>query len=431
MHTLRIANGRVIDPSQGLDQVTDLWIRGEHILGTGPQPQLAAARVLDATGKIVCPGLIDMHVHLREPGREEDETISTGTAAALAGGVTSVACMPNTEPALDSQAAAEFVYLQAERAGNANVFPVGAITKGRNGAELAEIGGLVEGGAVAFTDDGSPVVSAEVMRRALEYCRMFDKAVLSHCEDLDLTRGGVMHEGYESMRLGLKGMPAAAEEVMVHRDIALAELTGGRLHILHVSTAGSVDLIRRARQRGVRVSGEACPHHLTLTDRALRSFDSNYKMAPPLRTEDDVQALIAGLKDGTLEVLASDHAPHAPEKKTRELDRAPNGIIGLETILPVCVRALVEPGHLSWPQLIEKLTVNPARVLGIDRGTLRPGADADVTVIDPVTEWIIDPAQFRSKSRNTPFGGWKVRGRAQAVIVGGEVKFEEPSVWAT
>jgi dihydroorotase len=422
MNTLRITNGRVIDPSQNLDQVTDLWIRGEHIFALGPRPDLQATRTIDAAGKIVCPGLIDMHVHLREPGREEDETIATGTAAALAGGVTSVACMPNTEPALDSQAAAEFVYLQAERAGNANVFPVGAITKGRQGAELAEIGGLVEGGAVAFTDDGSPVVSAEIMRRALEYCRMFDKAVLSHSEDLELTRGGVMNEGFESMRLGLRGMPAAAEEIMVYRDIALAELTGGRLHILHVSTAGSVELIRRARQRGVQVTGEACPHHFTLTDRCLRGFDSNFKMAPPLRTEADVRAVIEGLKDGTLAVIATDHAPHAPEKKMRELDQAPNGIIGLETLIPTCVVSLIEPGHLTWPQLIEKLTINPARVLGIDRGTLRPGADADVTVIDPAVEWTIDPSQFRSKSRNCPFAGWKVRGRAQTVIVSGEVK---------
>jgi dihydroorotase len=422
MNVLRIANGRVIDPSQNLDQVSDVWIRGEHILGTGPQPQLQATRTIDATGKIVCPGLIDMHVHLREPGREEDETIATGTAAALAGGVTSVACMPNTEPALDSQAAAEFVYLQAERAGNANVFPIGAITKGRQGKELAEIGGLIEGGAVAFTDDGSPVVSAEIMRRALEYCRMFDKAVLSHSEDLDLTRGGVMNEGFESMRLGLRGMPAAAEEIMVYRDIALAELTGGRLHILHVSTAGSVDLIRRARRRGVRVSGEACPHHFTLTDRYLRTFDSNYKMAPPLRTEADVQAIIEGLKDGTLEVIATDHAPHAPEKKMRELDQAPNGIIGLETLLPICVLGLIEPGHLSWPQLIEKLTTNPARILGIGLGTLKLGADADVTIIDPTVEWTIEPNRFRSKSRNCPFAGWTVRGRAHAVIVSGEVR---------
>jgi dihydroorotase len=422
MNTLRIINGRIIDPSQGIDQVADLWIRGEHIAGLGPQPQLQADRTLDAGGRIVCPGLIDMHVHLREPGREEDETIATGTAAALAGGVTSVACMPNTEPALDSQAAAEFVYLQAERAGNSNVFPVGAITKGRQGAELAEIGGLVEGGAVAFTDDGSPVVSAEVMRRALEYCRMFDKAVLSHAEDLDLTRGGVMNEGFESMRLGLRGMPAAAEEVVIHRDIELAQLTGARLHILHVSTAGGVDLIRRAKKRGVRVTGEACPHHFTLTDRSLRAFDSNFKMNPPLRSEADVHAVIAGLRDGTLEVIASDHAPHAPEKKMRELDQAPNGIIGLETLLPICVISLIEPGHLTWPQLIEKLTINPARILGIDRGTLRAGADADVTIIDPAVEWTIDAGRFRSKSRNCPFNGWKVRGRAETVLVGGQVR---------
>jgi dihydroorotase len=424
MNTLRITNGRVIDPSQGIDRVTDLWIRGERILGLGNQPQVHADRTIDATGKLVCPGLIDMHVHLREPGREEDETIATGTAAALAGGVTSVACMPNTEPALDSQASAEFVYLQAERARNANVFPVGAVTKGREGKELSEMGGLVEGGAVAFTDDGSPVSSAEIMRRALEYCRMFDKAVLSHAEDLELTRGGVMNEGFESMRLGLRGMPAAAEEVMIHRDIELAGLTGGRLHILHVSTAGGVDLIRRGKERGVRVTGEACPHHFTLTDKCLRTYDTNYKMSPPLRTEKDVLAIIEGLKDGTLDVIATDHAPHAPEKKGRELDLAPNGIIGLETLIPICVRSLIEPGHLTWPQLIEKLTWNPARVLGIDRGTLSPGADGDVTIIDPSAEWTIDPNKFRSKSRNCPFAGWKVRGRAWAVLVAGEIRME-------
>jgi dihydroorotase len=364
-----------------------------------------------------------MHVHLREPGREEDETIATGTAAALAGGVTSVACMPNTEPALDSQAAAEFVHLQAQRAGNANVFPIGAITKERKGAELAEIGGLVEGGAVAFTDDGSPVVSAEIMRRALEYCKMFGKAVLSHAEDLDLTRGGVMNEGFESMRLGLRGMPAAAEEVMVYRDILLSRMTGGKLHILHVSTAGSVDLVRWGKKRGVNVTGEACPHHFTLTDKCLRTFDSNYKMAPPLRTDTDVEAILAGLKDSTLDVIATDHAPHAPEKKMRELDQAPNGIIGLETLLPICIQALIEPGHLTWPQLIEKLTVNPARVLGIDRGTLTPGVIADVTIIDPAIEWTIDPSKFKSKSRNCPYAGWKVKGRAETVIVGGTVKY--------
>jgi len=424
MRTLCIINGRVIDPSQHLDQVADLWLRGNHVLALGPQPQLTADHTLDVTGKIVCPGLIDMHVHLREPGREEDETIATGTAAALAGGVTSVACMPNTEPALDSRAAAEFVYRQAERAGNANVFPIGAVTKGRQGQELADLGGLIEGGAVAFTDDGSPVTSAEIMRRALETCGRFGKAVLSHAEVLEMTRGGVMNEGVESQRLGVHGMPAAAEEGMIQRDIELAELTGGRLHILHVSTAGGVDLIRRGRQRGVRVSGEACPHHFILTDKCLRTRDSNFKMSPPLRTEADVQAILAGLKDGTLEVIATDHAPHAPEKKARGLEQAPNGIIGLETLLPLCVVALIEPGHLTWAQLIEKLTINSARVLGIDRGTLQPGATADVTVIDPAAEWTIEPSRFSSKSRNCPFAGWKVRGRAHAVLVGGKIKVE-------
>jgi dihydroorotase len=425
MQTLRIANGRIIDPSQNVDTIADLWITGDRVarIGTG-NSELRADRTVDATGKIVCPGLIDMHVHLREPGREEDETIATGTAAALAGGVTSVACMPNTEPPLDTQAQAEFVILQSQRAGNANVFPIGAITKGRAGTELAEIGGLVNGGAVGFTDDGSPVVNSEVMRRAMEYCRMFNKAVLSHSEDLELTRGAVMNEGYESMRLGLRGYPAVAEEIMIYREIALAELTRARVHILHVSTAGGVALIRGARARGIAVSGEAAPHHFTLTDQCLRGFDSNFKMSPPLRTQADIDAILEGLKDDTLEVIATDHAPHAPEKKTRELDQAPNGIVGLETLLPICIKALIEPKVLTWPQLIKKLTINPARVLGIDRGTLAAGVIADVTVIDPNVEWTIDPTKFRSKSRNTPYAGWKVRGWADTVVVGGVVKFE-------
>ncbi len=423
MNVLRIINGRLIDPSQNLDKIADLWIRDEEIAGIGPQLGLEASRTIDARGMIVCPGLIDMHVHLREPGREEDETIATGSLAALRGGITSVACMPNTEPPLDHQAAAEFVFLQAERAGNANVFPVGCITKGRKGAELAEIGGLVEGGAVAFSDDDVPVVSAELMRRALEYCRMFDKPVLSHAEDLELTKGGIMHEGIESMRLGLRGMPAAAEEVMIHRDIELARLTGARLHLLHVSTAGSVELIRRAKERGVHVTASTCPQYCFLTDVCLRSFDSNYKLNPPLRTQDDLRAIIDGLKDGTLDVLASDHSPQAPEKKIRELDQAPFGIIGLETLLPIAIATLITPGHLSWPQLLEKLTIRPAQVLGIERGTLKSGVDADVTIIDPAVEWSIDVFQFASKSRNSPFHGQKVRGRAHAVIVSGEVRF--------
>jgi dihydroorotase len=422
MPTTLLRNGRVICPAQNLDTVADLWLHDGRVAGLGPQPGLTPALTLDCTGMIVAPGLIDMHVHLREPGREEDETIATGTAAAVAGGVTSVACMPNTEPAIDTQAQAAFVKLQAKKAGNCWVWPCGAVTKGRQQKELAEIGGLVAGGAVAFTDDGSPVESAELMRRALEYTRMFGKAVLVHAEVSELTHGWVMAEGEVSARLGLRGMPAVAEEIMIYRDIALAELTGGKVHILHVSSAGAVELIRQGKARGVNVTGEACPHHFTLTDDRLTTFDSNYKMAPPLRTQRDVDAILAGLKDGTLSVLATDHAPHAPEKKARELDQCPNGIVGLETFLPICVTHLVEPGHLSWPQLIAKTTVNPAAVLGIDRGTLKPGAVADVTVIDPKVKWTIDKREFKSKSRNTPYDGWPVTGRAVATIVGGEVK---------
>ncbi|MBY0513278.1 MAG: dihydroorotase [Gemmataceae bacterium] len=427
MTTLLLRNGRVIDPSQGVDTVADLWVKDGRIVGHGPQPGLTAARVLDCTGLIVSPGLIDMHVHLREPGREEDETIATGTAAAVAGGVTSVACMPNTEPALDSRAAAEFVIQQARRAGNCNVFPVGAVSKGREGKELAELGGLVEGGAVAFTDDGAPVASAELMRRALEYCKMLrgHPAIVVHAETLELTQGGVMNEGFVSMQLGLRGMPGVAEDIMIYRDMVLAELTGGKVHILHVSTAGGVDLIRQGIAKGIRISGEACPHHFLLTDESLRTFDSNYKMAPPLRTRKDVDAILAGLKDGTLAVLATDHAPHAPEKKERELDQAPNGIIGLETFLPLCATHLVGGGHLSWPEMLAKMTCNPAAVLGIDRGTLQPGRPADVTVIDPTVKWTIDATAFKTKSRNTPFHGWEVTGRAVCTIVGGELKKNE------
>ena len=422
MRTIQITGGRIIDPSQNLDQIGDLWLSRGRVLPTGgggcEEPEI----IIDAKGLIVCPGLIDIHVHLREPGNEEDETIATGAAAALAGGVTSVCCMPNTIPALDSQGAAEFVVLQAQRARKANVYPVGAVSKGRKGEELAELGQLVAGGAVAFTDDGAPVASAYLMRRALEYATMFDRVIMQHCQVPELTVGGVMNEGFESMRLGLGGMPAAAEDIMVARDIRLAEITGGRLHIQHISTARSVELVREGKRRGVKVTAEACPHHFTLTDERLRTFDSNYKMNPPLRTWQDIEAVIGGLQDGTIEILATDHAPHAPEKKMRELDQAPFGIVGLETLIPITVKGLIEPGHLSWPDVIRKLTVNPARLVGIPKGTLQAGADADVTIIDPETRWTIDPTKFLSKSRNTPYGGWDVRGRAHTVIVCGEVR---------
>ncbi len=422
MSLLRITNGRVVDPSQSFDRVSDLWIKGDKILHLGDRPDLRADVTFDAAGKIVSPGWIDMHVHLCEPGREEDETIATGTAAALAGGITSVACMPNTEPALDTQAAAEFVYLQAERAGNASVFPIGSITKGRKGTELAEIGGLVEGGAVAFTDHDTPLVNAEIMRRALEYCRMFDRPVLSHAEDPELTRGGIMHEGAESMRLGLRGMPRAAEEVVIFRDIELARLTGGRLHILHVSTAGGVGLIRRAKEQGVRVTAEVCPQNLIFTDESLREYDSNRKLSPPARRPEDVAALIEGLRDGTIDAIVSDHSPLAQEKKERELDQAPFGMVGLETLLPLCVTFLIDEGRLTWPQLIDKVTAQPARILGLDHlGQFRPGREADVTIIDPTASRQFNPAQLRSKSRNSPLTGWQLRGQAAGVILGGEM----------
>lgn len=421
MTSLLIKNGRVIDPSQNLDRVTNLLIRDRTIAAYDAEPS-ADATVIDASGRIVAPGLIDMHVHLREPGREEDESIFSGTAAAIAGGFTSIACIPNTEPPIDTQAAVEFVQHQAARANHCNVFVVACVSKNREGKELSEIGQLVRAGAVAFSDDGAPVYDSELMRRALEYCGMFDKPILNHAEVRELTHDGVMHEGKVSMILGLPGMPSVAEDMMVARDIALAGATGGRVHIMHVSSAGSIDLIRRAKGRGVRVTTEVCPHHFALTDESLRKFDSNYKMSPPLRSQRHVDACIAGLKDGTIDAICTDHAPHALEKKMRELDQAPFGIVGLETALGLVGAKLIEPGHLDWPAALAKMTINPARILGINKGTLRVGADADVTIIDPNARWTVDVAQFRSKSVNTPFAGWPLFGRAETVIVNGQIK---------
>jgi dihydroorotase len=422
MGSLLIRGGRVVDPAHGVDRVDDVLVRDGKIVGIGGAPA-AADEVIDATGLVVAPGLVDMHVHLREPGREEDETIETGTRAALAGGFTSVACIPNTEPPIDTQGAVEFIHQKAARADTCNVFVVGCVSRERAGKELAEIGQLVEAGAVAFSDDGAPVYDAELMRRAFEYCRMFDAPILAHEEVLELSRGGVMHEGLVSMILGLTGMPKAAEEVMIGRDIALAEATGGRLHVMHVSTAGGVDLIRAAKARGARVTAEACPHHFTLTDESLRGFDSNFKMSPPLRTAADVDAIIAGIVDGTIDCIATDHAPHAREKKMLELDRAPFGILGLETAVGLAVTRLVAPGRIGWPRLVEAMSTLPARILGIDRGTLRAGSVADITLIDPQLSWKVDVNSFRSKSVNSPFHGWTLQGRAVATIVAGRVKY--------
>lgn len=423
MARILIQNGRVIDPSQSMDRITNLLIENGRIAAYDAAPN-GQEETVEASGKIVAPGLIDMHVHLREPGREEDETVASGTAAALSGGFTSIACMPNTDPPIDSQASVVFVRGQAARADNCNVFVVGCVSKNREGKELAEIGQLCEAGAVAFSDDGSPVYNSELMRRAFEYCLMFDKPVLNHAEIRELTEHGVMHEGIVSLVLGLSGLPAAAEDVMTARDIALAEATGGRLHIMHVSTENSVEAIRRAKLRRVRVTTEVTPHHFSLTDECLRTFDSNYKMNPPLRSQRHVQACIAGLADGTIDVIATDHAPHAKEKKMQELDQAPFGIVGLETALGLVITRLIEPGHLNWPTALAKLTINPARILGIPKGTLAIGADADVTVIDPNMRWMVDPAEFQSKSTNTPFAGWELKGRATTVIVGGRIKLQ-------
>jgi dihydroorotase len=424
MTTTLISGGHIIDPAQNIDQPANLLISNGLVVGLS-EGNSVADNVIDATGRIVCPGFIDTHVALREPGYEEDETTETATAAALAGGYTSIAAMPDTLPVVDNQAAAEFIILQAKRARKCHVFPLGAVTAEHAGKELAEIGQLVEGGALAFTDGKRPLANAEVMRRALEYTRMFNKPIFNFPTVPELAAGGVMHEGFFSTQLGLQGIPAAAQDIMVARDIALAEMTGGLIHLMCLSTTGSVDLVRSAKQRGVRVTGEVTPHHLSFTDEELTSFDPNFKVAPPLRTQDHIDSLIEGLKDGTIDVIASDHQPYSNEKKCGEIDLSPPGIVGLETTLPVCIRTLIDANHLSWTQLIAALTAGPANVLGIDRGTLCPGVQADITIFDPNAEWTIDANLFKSKSRNTPFHGWKVKGQVTTVIVKGEVRYEK------
>ncbi|MDR1479351.1 MAG: dihydroorotase [Planctomycetaceae bacterium] len=416
---LSIVNGHVVDPSQDIDAVCNVRVGNGRIVSIGVKPN-ADDEVFDAAGKMVVAGLIDMHVHLREPGCEDDETIETGTKAALNGGFTSIACCPNTVPPVDSQAIVEFIQQQATRSCNCNVFVICCVSKNREGKELAELGQLFKAGAVACSDDGSPVGDAELMRRAFEYCLMFDKPLLSHPEVISLTKGGVMHEGMVSLLLGLRGMPAAAEDVMVAQDITLAEATGGRLHVMHVSTEGAVSEIRRAKLRGVRVTAEVTPHHLTLTDDCLKSFNPNFKMNPPLRSRNHVEACIEGLRDNTIDVIASDHAPHATEKKMRELDQTPFGVIGLETTLPVVITNLVKTGLLSWSSLIEKLTINPAKILNIPKGTLQIGADADITIIDPDHKWKVTVDSFNSKSKNSPFIGTELTGKATAVFIGGK-----------
>ncbi len=448
MQEILIRNGRIIDPSQDVDGTGDVLIRDGRISaiwtsGSGSSLNGAVGNeliVIDASGCVVCPGFVDLHAHLREPGYEDKETIATGARAAAAGGFTTVCCMPNTNPAIDNLATLNYVRQVAASESIIRVLPVAAITKKRAGVELCEMGELARGGAVGFSDDGRPVPESLVMRYALEYARMLDRPIISHCEDLDLAKGGVMNEGLVATKLGLRGIPAAAEDIIVARDIALAELAGGRLHITHVSTAGAVELIRRAKEKGLRVSADATPHHLVLTDEwvagqrratgmssswaPMPPYNTNTKVNPPLRTRVDTEALVQGLRDGTIDAIATDHAPHTVVDKQCEYDQAEFGISGLETALGLLM-TLVQDGHIDLDLLISKLTAGPARVLGLPFGTLEEGDVADVTIFDPQMEWRVDPDTFASKGKNTPLAGLVLRGRVVYTIAGGSIAFSD------
>ncbi|MFH2037034.1 MAG: dihydroorotase [Candidatus Zixiibacteriota bacterium] len=427
-----IKNGRVIDPALGFSQETDLFIKDGKIVKIAKESKITLKEIekldkdaiIDATGMIVSPGLIDMHVHLREPGQEDKETIATGSQAAAAGGFTSICCMPNTNPTIDNQEAVKFVHSRAESA-DARIYVIGAITKGLKGEELAEIGDLVKTGAVAITDDGHFLQNPELMRRALEYSRMFNIPVISHAEDNFLCGEGIMNESYESTRLGLTGRPAVGEEIAVLRDIKLCQFVGARLHIAHVSTAGAVEAIRQAKKEGLTVTAEAAPHHFSLTDDLIgQAFDTNLRVNPPIRTQKDVEAVIKGLVDGTIDCIATDHAPHSEEDKDCEFDMAPPGMIGLETALGLVKTRLIDKGYLSWADALRKMTYNPARILGLPGGTLKEGCNADVTIIDPDKKWTVNKDKFRSKSKNSPFIGWKLSGKVTFTILGGKVVYQ-------
>lgn len=455
MNSLLLAGGRVIDPANQFDAVADVLVLDGKISAVGKNLSApAGVETFDARGKIVSPGLIDLHVHLREPGQTAKETIATGTAAAARGGFTSIVCMPNTSPAIDNAGTVALIRERAKTEGAVNVFVTGAISKGIAGEELASIGGLKKAGIVAITDDGHCVQNNELMRRACEYAKMFGLPVMDHCQDYSLVTDGVMHEGYWNVVLGLRGWPAAGEEMIVARNILLAELTGAKIHCQHLSAAGSVALLREAKKRGVPVSGEACPHHFTLTDAAVAgsekfwredgltimemeraksglpewpAYDTNFKMNPPLRSAKDREAILAGLADGTIDILASDHAPHCDYEKEVEFDYAPFGITGLETELALSLMQLVHTKRLPLADLIAKFTVNPARLLNLSKGTLSPGADADVTVMDAAREWVFRREESASKSKNSPFFGWPLKGRAVATMVGGKIVWSEKS----
>lgn len=418
-----IKGGRVIDPANGTDEVLDVLVEDGKI-GAIDRNIGAVAEEIDAAGKIVAPGLIDMHVHLRDPGRPDEETVESGLRAAIKGGFTSVACMPNTDPVIDSASVVEYIKRQAQDVGFGNVFPIGAITHGQVGERLSEMGELVKAGVVGFSDDGKSVTNSQLMRRALEYARMWDKPVISHAEEEFLAKGGQINEGYWSTFLGLKGIPAAAEEVIVARDIILAELTGGKLHIAHLSTAGSLDLVRRAKERGINVTCEVAPHHLVLTEESLKDYNTCFKVNPPLRTQADIEALREGLRDGTIDAIASDHAPHARHEKEMEFDYAPFGMIGLETTLGLILTELVDKGVLDLSEAIAKMSIGPAKILGINKGSLTPEADADIILIDPNARVEVNSSRFESKSINSPYVGWQLKGEVTEVISAGQLIYK-------
>jgi dihydroorotase len=423
MRPVLIQGGRVIDPSRQFDDVADVLVREGRIEAVEANIAADDVDTIDAAGKVVAPGLVDVHVHFREPGKEEAETVATGARSAAAGGFTSVCVMPNTDPVTDNQAAVGFIVKQANAANSARVYPYGTISIGQKGEHLAPFAKLIEAGAVAVSDDGHPVRSSHLMRTALEYAQAFGIPVADHCEEPSLAHGA-MHEGLVASRLGLRAIPAAAEEIMVARDVILSELTGGHIHLCHMSTRGSVDIIRRAKDHGVTVTAEVTPHHLTLTHDECEGFNTNAKMNPPLREEADVAALREALKDGTLDMIATDHAPHHYEAKERDFDEAPFGIVGLETALGLGIKELVNGGVLSLSELVQRMSTEPAQVFHLDAGTLQVGKPADVVIFDPTAAWTVDPTQFYSKSRNTPYAGHTLTGRVERTVVGGRTVFE-------